>query len=97
MAKLQGAAVSYFYPADAGRSLFARLEARGLATDRHEHFRGGETALAASRRVQQDVPLPADLSISAIDVGTSRELVSDVAELCLSCEIMPVPGSVMTS
>jgi hypothetical protein len=95
MAKLQGAAVSYFYPADAGRSLFAQLEERGLATDRHEHFWGGEAALAASRRAQEDIALPADLGISAIDADTPRELVSEVAELCQACDVMPVPGSVM--
>ena len=95
MAKLQGAAVSYFYPADAAKSLFAQLEERGLATDRHEHFWGGEPALEASRRAQEDFVLPADLSISAIDASTPRELVGDVAALCQSCDVMPVPGSIM--
>ena len=95
MARLQGAAVSYFYPVSAAESLFAQLEERGLATDRHEHFWGGETALAASRRAQEDFALPADLSISAIDEGTPRELVGEVAELCQSCDVMPVPGSIM--
>jgi Acetyltransferase (GNAT) family len=95
MAKLQGAAVSYFYPANAAKSLFAQLEERGLATDRHEHFWGGETALAASRRALEVFALPADLSISSIDSGTSRELLADVAELCQACDVMPVPGSIM--
>ena len=44
MAKLQGAAVAYFYPAEAAPSLFAQLEEKGLATDRHEHFWGGEVS-----------------------------------------------------
>ena len=95
MAKLQGAAISYFYPADAAKSLFAQLEERGLATDRHEHFWGGEAAFAASRRALDDFALPADLSMSAIDAGTPRELVRDVAALWESCDVMPVPGSIM--
>jgi hypothetical protein len=95
MAKLQGAAVCYFYPADAAQGLFAQLEERGLATDRHEHFWGGEAALAASRRVLDALALPADLSMSAIDASTPRELVGDVAALCQSCDVMPVPGSFM--
>lgn len=95
MARLQGAAVSYFYPVGAAESLFAQLEERGLATDRHEHFRGGETALAASRRARENFAVPADLSISAIDEDTPRELVGEVAELCQSCDVMPVPGSIM--
>lgn len=95
MAKLQGAAVSYFYPANAAESLFAQLEERGFRTDRHEHFWGGETALAASRRVLEDVALPADLGVSAIDARTPGEFVADVAKLCQSCDVMPVPGSIM--
>ncbi len=95
MARLQGGAVSYFYPARTAASLFAQLEDSGLHTDRHEHFWGGETALAASRRALADLALPADLSLSVIDEGTPRELVRAVAELCQSCDVMPVPGSIM--
>jgi hypothetical protein len=95
MAKLQGASVSYFYPAGAAESLFAELARRGLTTDRHEHFWGGEAALAASRGARADFALPADLSVLAIDAATPRELVADVAALCQSCDVMPVPGPVM--
>jgi Acetyltransferase (GNAT) family len=95
MAKLQGAAVSYFYPANAAASLFAQLEEKGLATDRHEHFWGGETALTASREAQEVFALPPDLTTSIIDADTPRERVGEVAELCQSCDVMPVPGSVM--
>lgn len=95
MARLQGAAVSYFYPVSAAASLFAQLEERGLRTDRHEHFWSGETALAASWGAQEDFALPSDLDVFAIDEGTPRELVGAVAELCQSCDVMPVPGSIM--
>ncbi|MDH4060886.1 MAG: hypothetical protein OEU94_08745 [Aquincola sp.] len=95
LAALQGAAVCYFYPAIAAPRLFAQLEDRGLATDRHEHFRGGEAAVAASRRALEDFSLPDDLSVFAIEADTPRDVVADVAALCLSCDVMPVPGSVM--
>jgi Acetyltransferase (GNAT) family len=95
MAKLQGTAVCYFYPADAATSLFAQLKARGFTTDRHELFWGGESALAASRRAREDFALPPDLSISTIDADTPRELVRDVAQLCQSCDVMPVPAPCM--
>lgn len=95
LAKLQGAAVAYFYPARAAGSLFAQLEDRGLATDRHEHYWGGEAALAASHLALQTYPLPADLKISALGPDTPSELVRDVAELCQSCDVMPVPASTM--
>jgi Acetyltransferase (GNAT) family len=95
MAKLQGAAVAYFYLADSAQSLFAQLEASGLATDRHEHFWGGDTAFAASRQAQVSFSLPVDVSVSIIDPHTPRELVHAVAELCESCDVMPVPGMMM--
>ncbi len=65
-----------------------------MAIDQHEHFWGGEVALAASRRALEDFALPADLTISTINAGTPRELVGDVAALCQSRDVMPVPGLV---
>jgi hypothetical protein len=50
MAKLQGAAVCYFYPAGKADDLFARLEANGLTTDRHELVWGGEAAWPPAAR-----------------------------------------------
>lgn len=95
LARLQGAAASYYVPAKEADALFAQLATRGLASDRYEIFRGEEAALEASRRVVKDLAVPADLSISAIDADTPRELVRDVAALCQSCDVMPVPGSIM--
>jgi hypothetical protein len=95
MARLQGAAVAYFQPASGAERLFARLEAMGLGTDRHEHFWGGETALAASRRALETVALPDDLRVLVLDEHTPRERVGAVAELCQSCDVMPVPGAYM--
>jgi Acetyltransferase (GNAT) family len=95
VASLQGAAVCYFYPAHAADGLYAALEAKGLSTDRHEHYWGGEAALTASRIVKDQYSLPPDLSIRVIDAETPPELVRDVAELCLSCDVMPATGSVM--
>lgn len=95
MAKLQGAAVSSYYPADRATTLFARFEASGMGTDRHEHFRGGEAALAASRNALEMFSLPDDLGVQVIDAGTPRELIAEVAELSQSCGVMPVPGAMM--
>jgi len=95
MARLQGAAVSYYYPAADAAAVFAELEARGLKTDRHEHYRGGDAALAASRQVEREYALPPDIEVRVMDADTPRELVAEVAELCQSCDVMPVPGAVM--
>jgi len=78
MARLQGAAVCNYYPAADAAALFAELEARGLSTDRHEHFRGGEAALAASRQAEQAHALPPDLTVGR-GRGTLPVMRSDAA------------------
>jgi hypothetical protein len=95
MAELKGAAMSNCYPANGAAALYARLEASGMGTDRHEHFRGGEQAFAASRGVLQELSLPNDLNVQVVDAGTPRGLVAEIAELGQSCGVMPVPGAVM--
>ncbi len=95
LVKLQGATTCYYYPAASASDLFADLEGRGISTDRHEQFWGGESALAASRNVLAEHTLPEDITVSIIDADTPRDLVSAVAELCRSCDVMPVPGSTM--
>ncbi len=95
LARLQGAAVSYFYPASEAATLYVELETRGLATDRHEHYLGGEEALAASRKVLATYALPGDLTVSIVAGDTPRGLVRAIAELSQSCDVMPVPGAIM--
>ncbi len=95
MARLQGAAVSYYFPASGFGALSDELAARGLAVDRHEHYRGASAAMEASRRMLAAHRLPADLHLSAIDAATPAALVASVAELCQACDVMPVPGSIM--
>lgn len=95
LARVQGAAVAYFQAARNAGTLIAELEAQGFATDRHEQYWGGESALVASRAVLASHALPADLTVHAIDAATPRQAVAAVAELWLSCGVMPVPGTVM--
>ena len=95
LATLQGGTICYHVPTASVSQLFAELQARGYATDRHEHFRGSEEAYRVSQIVEKATPLPGDLTVSPIDSNTPRDLVAAVAELCQSCEVMPVPGSTM--
>ena len=95
LARLQGATICYHVPTASVPRLFADLQALGYVTDRHEHFRGGEDAYLASQIVEKTTPLPGDLTISVIDTNTPRSLVAEVAKLCQSCDVMPVPGSTM--
>ncbi len=93
LARLQGAAVCYYFPKAAADELYAKLESMGLKTDRHEHYWGGEEALHASQQVLADLRMPDDITIRRLDDATPTSLVSDVAALLQSCDVMPVPGS----
>jgi hypothetical protein len=95
LAGLQGAGTGYFVEKQRVADLFRAAEERGLTPDRHEHFRGGEEALEASRAALGQHALPADLSVRVLDRETPGALVKAVAELWNSCEVMPVPGAVM--
>jgi hypothetical protein len=95
LARLQGASVVYYLPKSHAQALFSDLEERGFSTDRHEHYRGGEAAYRASRSILGKYTLPGDLSVSVLDADSPRGFVAEVAELCQSCEVMPVPGQIM--
>lgn len=95
LARLQGAAVCYYLPKAEVAELFADLEQRGLSTDRHEHYWGGEAAFRASKTMLDTYQMPDDLSISILNAETPKALVADTAKLCESCEVMPVPGAIM--
>lgn len=95
LARLQGAGVAYYFPKLSAPDLFATFEARGFAIDRHEHYRGGESAYQASRAILATHSLPQDLTLLALDRDTPGAFVAAVAELCQSFGVMPVPGAVM--
>ena len=95
LARVQGASVAYYYPKSGLDNLFAQYEAQGFAHDWWNHYRGGEAALAAARKVLAEHALPGDVTSARIDSATPAELVVKTAELCISCEVMAVPGSVM--
>ncbi|WP_193142106.1 hypothetical protein [Meridianimarinicoccus sp. MJW13] len=95
LARLQGAGVCYYLPKTECDALFSQVQALGFGTDRHEHFRGGKRAYAASRAVLAKHEMPADLSLCRLDRASDTKVVADVAALCQDCGLMPVPGSVM--
>lgn len=95
LARLQGAAVAYYVPKGSADNLFYELEERGFSTDRHEHYWGGKAAYEASQSILAKYTLPDDLIVSALDENTPADVVAEVAGLCQSCGVMPVPGAIM--
>ena len=95
LARLQGATSCQYLDADGANAFSARLKSRGINTSRYEQCWGGEAALDAGRALLEEHAMPGDLSVGAINASTPASLVSEVADLSLSCGVMPVPGSAM--
>lgn len=93
LAQLQGVGICKYFPKADAAALFSRLEAEGFTTDRHEHYRGGEAALDASRHILTSTHMPADLTVQWLDDSSPSGLVAAVAGLLQDSEVMPMPGS----
>lgn len=95
LARLTGASFASFYPKTSVERLFAELDAMGLSTDRHEHYRGGADAYESAKKAVYDIVAPAGISLMKVGADTDAHLLSDLAALWEDCGVMPVPGSVM--
>lgn len=95
LTRLQGATSCQYFDAEAANAFCVRLRSAGINTSRYEQCWGGEASLAASRSLLEDHAMPRDLTVGAVNTSTPGDLVSDIAELSLSCGVMPVPGAAM--
>ncbi|MEM7215668.1 MAG: GNAT family N-acetyltransferase [Pseudomonadota bacterium] len=95
LARLQGATSCQYYPADNADRFCELLDQQGLNSSRYEQFRGEIEALDLGREILEKHSFPDDLTLITLASDTPSELVSDVAELSLSCGVMPVPGQTM--
>ena len=95
LAKLQGAMSCQYYPADHADAFCAELEAANLKSSRYEQCRGELGAIEISRQIVSDAVLPDGLTLVEINADTPPDQVKKVAELSLSCGVMPVPGAAM--
>jgi hypothetical protein len=95
LAKVQGVAPCYYFEKSKILDLFDKLTNKGFTTDRHEHFRGAEDAYEASKVILKSHELPNDLTIQKLGPDTKRSIIFSTAELCQSCDVMPLPGRVM--
>ena len=95
LARLQGATSCQYYPAADAERFCGELAGLGMSASLYEQCCGGEAAFAASRQLLAENELPDDLTVSGIDADTPAPLVADLAQLSISCGVMPVPGPVM--
>ncbi len=95
LARIQGVGICYYCPKEHDVSLFPELDGMGLKTDRHEQYRGDETAYASAKHLLEARTLPSDLRLVRIDEKTPRALIDAVVEMCSNEGVTPVPGAIM--
>jgi hypothetical protein len=95
LARLQGVGLCYFFPKSEMAAIYSEFESSGLAVDRHEHFLGAETAYTSAKAVLSAYNLPTDLAVRQLDETTPANFIAEVVDLMESCEVMPVPASIL--
>ena len=96
LAGVQGAGNSHFFPKSRVDAAYARFEAAGFVTDRHEHFIGYvKDSAPAARAILSAHAMPSDLEVVRIGPDTPHALLVETADLMQSCGVMPVPGRAM--
>lgn len=95
LARLTGASCASFFPKSSVEQLFAELNAMGLSTDRHEHYRGEEEAYESAKKAVREIATPGGVTITQTGPDTHQRLLAGLAALWGDCGVMPVPGSVM--
>ena len=95
LARITGVGICYYCPKKKAGPLFAALESRGLLSDRHEQYMGGEGAYQKARQILESATLPEDLKMIRLGPETSPRLIEDVAALCNAEGVIAVPGAIM--
>ncbi|MCP5083743.1 MAG: GNAT family N-acetyltransferase [Alphaproteobacteria bacterium] len=95
LANLQGAMSCQYYPANQADAFCAELESLHLNSSRYEQCRGEATAIEICRQTASNAALPDSVTLTEISNGSSVGQIRSVAELSLSCGVMPVPGWAM--
>jgi len=71
------------------------LAARGHSVTPYTKWTGGGTALDAARGILDRHGLPRDVEVVAIGPETPRERLAALADVALSCGVLPLAGSVL--
>lgn len=95
MARLVGACACEAVPAADFPSRLATLEAAGLATDWYVQWRSGADTQDVARGALAKRPLPADLTLRAVDAYTSPKTMASLNEVTQACEVLLPNGAFM--
>jgi Acetyltransferase (GNAT) family len=88
--RLQGATSCQFFPNEKADQFCAQIEAAGYRTSVYEQCHGGEAAYQKALQILQESSLPEDLTMFAVSQETLDAQINEIAELSMSCGVMPV-------
>ncbi|MEP0520884.1 MAG: hypothetical protein ABJO09_11575 [Hyphomicrobiales bacterium] len=95
LARLQGGTACHYFPKTEVEAMGRELQEVGLNVSHHNHMRGTEAAYKASKALIDAMELPANITLGVVDMATPGEIVKDIADVSVSCGVMPVPGDAM--
>ncbi|MEL7526822.1 MAG: N-acetyltransferase [Pseudomonadota bacterium] len=95
LAKIQGNSNYAAVPLAETDMVEDALKARGLVPMHYAKWEGASPVLSAARAVLDAFSLPDDLHIAKIDASTSALQMASMAELALSCGVLPPSGEVL--
>ncbi|WP_434050962.1 MAG: GNAT family protein [Roseibium sp.] len=95
LAKVQGNSNYAAVPLADTDAVKTALQNRGLIPMHYAKWEGAASVLSAAQTVLNAFPLPDDLSILKIDASTTEPLMASLAELALSCGVLPPSGEVL--
>ena len=95
LAQLQGASSCIYVPKQEADNFCLSLNQLGFVTDRFEVWRGGETALEASRTIIAQRQIPPDLEVLTIGADTPGSVMAALDEVTSSCGVLLPFGDVM--
>ena len=95
LARLQGAA-HYGCVADPEvRPLLGALGTKGYNTTHYVRWVSTDATFSAARQILSDHPLPSDIQALTLDPGSPVDDLRKLAEVALSCEVLPPAGAVL--
>jgi len=95
LARVQGNSNYSTVPQHQTDAIKSALEARGLIPMHYTKWEGSDAALLAAHKVVETMPLPDGLTIARLDASTPEVHLASLAELALSCGVLPPCGELL--
>lgn len=95
LATVQGNAAYGAVPLDQVEGIKTSMQTRGLVPMHYDKWQGAHPAIAAARQVVATLSLPEDVTMLRLDASTEHSKLSSLADMALSCGVLPLCGEVL--